>query len=169
MWISFDRLHVRNYGDVIHMSANILHHVDLKLGVLRHLRDMFHARALTNEVLPIELLTVANDLQTPIERVQGAVAELIALGLARPNAGAPPHTAVVDGRAEITEAGLGHLHHAEAERATALFNADIAVENIRLQARLQAEAAEVQREASLEIPSPRSSLKRAGFHADEDR
>lgn len=145
-----------------------LDHVELKLGVLRHLRDMFHARALTNEVLPIELLTVANDLQVSVDAVQRVLAELVALKLAAPNASAPPHTAIADGRAEITEAGLGYLHNVESERATARANAEIAAENIRLQAELAVEAAEKSRRESLEIPSPRTSLKQAGFHTDGD-
>ena len=145
--------------------SGLLDHVELKLGVLRHLRDMFHARALTNEVLPIELLTVANDLKVPVETVQRVLAELVTLKLAAPNAGAPPHTAVADGRAEITEVGLGYLHNVESERATEA-NAEIAAENIRLQAGLADEAAERSRRASLEIPSARTSLKQAGFHTD---
>ncbi len=146
-----------------------LQHVELKLGVLRHLRDMFHERALTNEVLAIELLFVANDLQVSVARIQQVLAELIALRPATHNPDAPPHTAVVDGRAEITENGLGYLHQIETDRAMAAMNVAIAGENIRLQVELAAKSADEARRANLEIPDPNSTLKRAGFKLQQDR
>lgn len=138
-------------------------HVEHKLKILGHLRDMFHARALTNEVLPIELVTVANDLRVSAVRVQQILAELIALKLVTHNPDAPPHTAVSDGRAEITNAGLGYLHQVQSERATAAMNAQLAADNVRLQAALAADLAEQARRVGLEVPEPRSTLKRAGF------
>lgn len=138
-------------------------HVEVKIGVLRHLREMFYERALTNEILPIELVTIANDLKISVSRAQGVLAELVALKFATHNAGAPPHTAISDGRAEITEAGLAYLHQVESEKATAMANAELAAENLKLQAALTAEIGQKARSASLEIPDSRSSLKRAGF------
>jgi hypothetical protein len=146
------------------------HHqlVELKLGVLRHLRDMFHERALTNQILPIELITVANDLQVSESRIKQILAELIVLKLATHNPDAPPHTAVADGRAEITDAGLGYLHQVETDRANLAMNAAIASENIRLQVELAAQYADEARRANLEIPDANSTLRRAGFGLEHD-
>lgn len=86
-------------------------YVQLKLGVLSHLRDLFHRQALTNEVLTLGLTLVAADLGVREEDVQSTIAELVALGLAQPTSHA--HLAAAQGEVEITKEGLSTLHNYE--------------------------------------------------------
>jgi hypothetical protein len=92
---------------------NPKNYVEQKLGVLSHLRDLFHQRARTREQLPLELTLVAADLGISIEDVQGTIAELIALDLVKPLDPNTAHLAVTQGECEITTNGLFFLHNYE--------------------------------------------------------
>lgn len=86
-------------------------YVELKLGVLQHLRDLFHRQALTNEQLTLELTFVAADLGVPMHDVQSTIAELMKLEFAK--ATSHSHLGPAQGEVEITKDGLSVLHNYE--------------------------------------------------------
>ncbi len=93
-------------------TMNPRDHIAEKIGVLVHLRDLFHESAVTREKLPIELTLVAADLGIAEVVLQGTIAELVALDLAKPTSSAK-HLAVSQGECEITRGGLTYLHEYE--------------------------------------------------------
>ena len=94
---------IRNPGD----------YYNLKLEVLRFLREAFQMATLTREKTPIDVDRAADHLQVSVEVVQGTLAELLRLQLAKPLPSTPEHLAAVFGRCEITTKGLETLHEDE--------------------------------------------------------
>lgn len=93
--------------------SNKKNYVAMKIGVLEHLRDLFHRRARTREVLPLDFTLVAADLGVSEEDVSSTIAELCRLGLAKATNGKSNALAVSQGECEITDQGLTDLHHYE--------------------------------------------------------
>lgn len=94
---------IRNPGD----------YYNLKLEVLRFLREAFQMSTLTREKQPIDVERAADHLQISVEVIQGTLAELIRLQLAKPLPNTPEHLAAVHGACEITTKGLETLHEDE--------------------------------------------------------
>lgn len=90
------------------------HYARIKMAVLQHLRSIHWERAVSRQATPLELFVVAAELGADVKWVQGAIRELIDLGLARPidrDSGA--HLAVTEGACVITPTGLATLHEFE--------------------------------------------------------
>lgn len=85
--------------------------LELKVGVLRHLRSIVHQSAITQKPDPLDLTWVAFDLRVPVEVVQGAIAELLLLDYVKPLA--ERNFAITDGECEITKAGMMFLNQVE--------------------------------------------------------
>lgn len=94
---------IRNPGD----------YYNLKLEVLRFLREAFQMSTLTRERQPIDVERAADHLQVSVEVVQGTLAELLRLQLAKPLPRVPEHLAATNGACEITTKGLETIHEDE--------------------------------------------------------
>lgn len=94
---------VRNPGD----------YYNLKLEVLRFLREAFHMASLTREKRPIDVDRAADLISVSPDVVRGTLAELIRLQLAKPLPETPEHLAAIHGALEITTKGLETLHEDE--------------------------------------------------------
>lgn len=90
-----------------------LDYIGLRIGVLRHLRDLFYRVAVRNDATALDLTFVAAALGLGEEFVQGAIAELIKLDHVEPTDSRMPHLAVQRGDCRITSSGLSFLHQYE--------------------------------------------------------
>lgn len=88
--------------------------MDIKIGVLRHLRKHFQEAAVNRDPSPLDVRVVAAEVSVTIEDVKGMLAELVETGLARPRAGVPAHLAI-EGQCQITSDGLIYLDRYDAQ------------------------------------------------------
>lgn len=93
-----------NYTGVVLVDNNL----DIKIGLLRSLRSLFHEGAVTNSPSPLELVSVAASIGVPVTTIQGVLSELGTLGLVRPRNPDEAHR-LVEGYCVITPNGLGFL------------------------------------------------------------
>ena len=85
----------------------------MRLVVLRELQDLAHRQARTSQVLDLDLETLASHAEVDRDKVQDALVDLLAEGLAEPFGDYQGHSGA-EGACRITGAGVRELAALEA-------------------------------------------------------
>jgi len=110
---SFSDQEVARALDTLNAAIAALEGVDLRLEVLRELRNINRRQARTNVILGFGIAAVANRLALEAELVQDTLTDVLGEGLAEPYA-ATFGQAAEAGACRITEAGMRELRRLEA-------------------------------------------------------